>query len=207
MDPLYIAAIASGLVLFLAPFICFSCAFLRPDFDKKASVFNLYEPAANPTPYISSFEVKREDGRALLFLYVSKKTSFKALVFDKKGKAREVIRVSCLDPSFPCRLILPKDSSGVAFVDADPTKKVSFDMKLWKILVFPLVYGVCIAFGLFFIGYGACGIQFELHPTPNFYYPTKLAYFATFGAGVLAYLIAFLGLFFRFIHVQRKEGK
>ncbi len=207
MDPLYFVSAALGLILFLAPFIIFSFILLHPSFEKKQSEFGLFEPVAVPTPYISSFEVKREGKRALLCLNASAKASFKVIVFNKKGKPCKVIRVSCVDPSFPCCLNLPKDSSGVAFVEPNPAKKVSFDIELWKILVFPLAYALCVSFGLFLIGYGSCGIKFSLDPTPNFFYPTKLSYFVAALAGVLAYLIAFLGLFFRYVHFKRKEGK
>ena len=207
MSPLYFASIAIGLVLFLAPFILFSCILLHPKFDKKKSEFSLSEPVENPTPYISSFEVKHEGFNTSLCLHLSQKASFKVILFNKKGKARKLIRVFCVDPSFPCTLSLPKDVTGIAFVEPDPMKKASFDMELWKILVLPLIYGVCVAFGLFFIGYGACGIMFALNPTPNFFYPTKLAYIVTIASGVVTYLIAFLGFFFHYGDFKKKEGK
>lgn len=207
MNPLYYVSIIGGAALFLAPFIFFSIALLHPKFEKKRSEFDLYGPSENPTPYISSFGIKRERERALLRLDVSKAITFKTIVFDKKGKPCKVIRVSCLDTTNPCWLTLPKDASGVAFVEPNPAKKVSFDMELWKIIVFPLIYAACIGFGLFLIGYGACGVKFTLNPTPNFFYPTKLSYIMAIGTGVIAYLIAFLSLLFHYANFRKKEGK
>ncbi len=208
MSPIYFISIGAGLALFLAPIILFSCVLVHPKFDKKQSEFGLKDPVSNPTPYISSFEVKDEGKRSSLILHLSATASFKAIIFNKKGKPSKMIRVTCVDTSFPCCLALPKGSTGIAFVEASATKKIKFDMELWKILVFPLIYAVCIAFGLFFIGYGVCGITFIALDRPRyFFYPTRLAYIVAIASGVVTYLIVFLCFFFNYVSFKKKEGK
>lgn len=210
MNPLFILYIAGGVVIFIAPFILFSFVFLHPKYDKKQSEFGLGEPMENPTPYLSSFEVKREKSRALLCLKLTKPSSFKTIVFNKKGKPCKVIAVDCLDSSRPCWLSLPKGATGIAFVERTPGKKINFDMEPWKVFVLPLIYAIAGAIGVFLVVFGLCWIGYSLRiMPPNFHYPypNMITYLGTIGAGVVFYL-ATLGCFFaRYVHFSKKEGK
>lgn len=204
---LYILMALGGVILFLLPIILSYFLLIHPTYDKKAQEFPLDANAENPAPYLSSFAV----AGSLLRLDPKEKASFKVILFNKKGKPFKVASVTCNDPGSPCWVKLPKKAKGVAFAERNGAKKISFDMPLWKIFVFPLAYGGCSALGLFVAAFGIVsyayvkaaassngGLSYSLETTPLFF-------IFVIAAGVIAYLIGLLCLLFNYMHINKKK--
>ena len=193
-----------GVAIFLAPFILFHFLLLHPSYDKKTQEHSLVPLTENPTPYISSMTVIDNSLR----LVVNKATSFKAILFNAKGRPCKVLNVTCKDPSKPCIYSgLPKWASGIAFVERDPNKRLSFDMQLWKIFVLPLGYTAGTIFGALYLILGIWVKRVYEGTNLTFLFPNRMSvWFMLMAAGVI-YLIAFLCLFCHYAHINKKEGE
>ncbi len=201
-----ILPIVGGILVVVAPFVIFSFFLLHPRYDKKRPDFFLDKLDDVSYEFVDSAGFAGGN----LSLNINKAGSYKAIIYNAKSKPFKVYNVSCADTSKACLVKLPKKAKGFAVVERTGKRRVSFDIEIWKILVLPLAYALCVFLGAFLIGYGLCWFEvivFGRNIRFNGIYPLTADIYMLLTFAAVAYAIGVLSFALHYMHLRRKEAK